>query len=102
MKELRINFPDYTAEQQEADAKKNIKELYISRVEGAWHGFIPRKKCSITITADKGVELAEFVQVLKEEYPGYKMRCVHNYGIEQKMRDDFAKLAAMKRFNEGR
>lgn len=79
-----------------------IKELYISRVKGVWHGFIPRKRCSITITAEKGVELPEFVMELKKEYPDYKMRCVRNEGIDRKMSDDFAKLAAMKRFNEGR
>lgn len=79
-----------------------IKELYISRVEGVWHGFIPRKKCSITITADKDIELPEFVMELKKEYPDYKMRCVRNEGIDSKIRADFAKLAAMKHFNEGR
>lgn len=102
-KELRINFPDYTAEQQEADArKKPVKEIYITRVSGVWHGFIPRKRYSVTITADKGIELPDFVQEVKAEFPDYKMRCVRNYGIEKKAESDFIKLEAMKRFNEGR
>lgn len=102
-KELRINFPDYTAEQQEADArKKPVKEIYITRVSGVWHGFIPRKRYSVTITADKGIELPEFVKEVKAEYPDYKMRCVRNYGIDKHLENNFAKLEQMKRFNEGR
>lgn len=93
MKEQRINFPDYSAEEQDRDAKKaekkNIKEIYVMRVNGDWGAVMPRARHNVIFNADKGVELVEFITNIKEDLQelGIKPRfhCVKNFGIECKI-----------------
>lgn len=112
-KQLRIDFPDYSAKEQERDVFNNLsrkerpKDVYIMRVNGDWGAILPRKRYNIIFNGNKGVELLEFVTNIKQDLEDLgiktRFRCVQNYGIESKIaehQDDFAKLKAMKEFNE--
>lgn len=105
-KQLRINFPDYSAEEQEFDMAKAEKmkqtDVYVSRVDGVWNAVI-RKKHNIVISGKKGEELIEFVsniiEDLKELGIKPKFRCVQNQGIDGFLKRNQAILRSM---NEGR
>jgi hypothetical protein len=110
-KQQRLNFSDYSARQQEIDAarsqRRQTTDVYVMRVNGDWGAVMPRKRHNVVFNADKGVELPEFVQNVRDDLVelGIKPRfhCVQNFGIECKIaehQDDFAKLRAMKEFNE--
>lgn len=107
----RFPFPDYPAKEQERDARRAERlkstEVYVMRVNGDWGAVMPRKRHNVIFNADKGVDLAEFVQNVRDDLVelGIKPRfhCVQNFGIECKIaehQDDFAKLRAMKEFNQ--
>lgn len=110
--QLRIDFPDYPAQEQERDAKASktflSQEIYVMRVNGDWGAVWPRKRHNIIFNADKGVELTEFVTNVKADLEELGLKphfhCVQNFGIECKIAEhqnvDFAKLKAMKEFNE--
>ena len=113
MKEQYLNFADYSDKQQEQDHIANISkkarpsEIYVMRVNGDWGAVLPRKRHNVIFNADKGVELAEFIDNVKADLQelGIKARfhCVQNFGIESKIAEnqhDFDKLKAMKDFNE--
>jgi hypothetical protein len=96
MKELRLNFEDYTAEQQEKDAALNSREkpvlpfeVYVMRVNGEWSGVMPRAKHNIIFSPDNGVELKDFVEDVQEDLAelGIKprFRCVNNFGIAKEI-----------------
>ena len=91
VKQMRIDFPDYPAAEQEKDAERakrlSEREIYVMKVGGAWGGYMPRNKCSMTFNAERGVELTEFIENLTAELkeinikPRY--RCVENQGIAE-------------------
>lgn len=91
MKELRLDFPDYPATEQEKDAERAARrketEIYVMKVNGAWGGYMPRAKCSMTFNAERGVELPEFIQTLKEELEEMnikpRFRCIENQGVAE-------------------
>ena len=96
MKEQRLNFSDYTAEQQEADAARNNKEkprlpfeVYVMRVNGEWSGVMPRAKHNIIFSPDSGVDLKEFVEDVQADLAQFgikpKFRCVNNFGIAKEV-----------------
>lgn len=87
----RFPFPDYPPEEQEKDAKRYAelqkKDVYIMRVNGVWGAFLPRPKHSLSITGERGEELADFITNMKLSFEeDYKIlprfRCVINKGIE--------------------
>ena len=94
VKQLRIDFPDYPAEEQERDAERHKqlkeREIYVMKVDGAWGGYMPRPKCSLTFNAERGIEIGDFIKNLTTELeelnikPRY--RCVENYGIAEHIR----------------
>lgn len=94
MKQLRIPFPDYPAEEQERDVERyerlKEREIYVMKVDGAWGGYMPRPKCSLTFNAERGIELGEFIGNLTAELrelnikPRY--RCIENYGVAEHIR----------------
>lgn len=93
MREQRLNFDDYSTDEQERDANKKERakylNAYVMRVNGEWGAILPHKRHNIIITADKGVELADFVKEVKAEFEelGLKIRfhCVQNFGIENEI-----------------
>lgn len=95
MKELRIDFPDYSADSQERDAqryeRRSKKDIYIMRVDGVWGAFMPRDKCSISLAGKQGQELASFILEAQDFFteelkikPNF--HCVLNRGIEHHLR----------------
>ena len=93
MKQLRIDFPDYSAQQQEIDAtraeRRQTKDIYVMRVNGDWGAVMPRPRHNVIFNADKGVDLIEFVENVRDDLVelGIKPRfhCVQNFGIESKI-----------------
>ena len=87
--QLRIPFPDYPAAEQERDARiserKKQTDVYVMKVNGAWGGYLPRRRCSLTFNVERGVELEEFVGVVKEVLAKMKInprfRCIQNQGV---------------------
>lgn len=92
-KQLRIDFPDYSAQQQEIDAtraeRRQTKDIYVMRVNGDWGAVMPRPRHNVIFNADKGVDLIEFVENVRNDLVdlGIKPRfhCVQNFGIESKI-----------------
>ena len=91
MTQKRFDFPDYPAAEQERDAaraeRKSQTDVYVMKVQGAWGGYVPRPKCSITFNAARGVELIEFIQTLKQELDEMsikpRFRCIENQGVAE-------------------
>jgi len=93
VKQLRIDFPDYPPQEQERDARRadrlKTSEVYIMRVNGDWGAVMPRPRHNVIFNADKGVDLIEFVENVRDDLLdlGIKPRfhCVQNFGIESKI-----------------
>lgn len=88
-KQLRIDFPDYSAKEQERDIARveRLKktDVYVSRVDGVWNAIISRKH-NIVINGLKGEDLTEFVKNMSEDLAEMNIkpnfRCVRNHGID--------------------
>lgn len=106
-KELRLDFPDYPAAEQEKDVERSARlkqsDIYVMRVNGVWGGYMPRPKCSMTFNAQRGVELAEFIHTLNEELREMnikpRFRCVENQGVAEHIKQH---QFIMKGQNNGR
>lgn len=95
MKQLRLDFSDYSTQQQEDDAnsflvkQRRPSDIYVMRVNGDWGAVMPREKHNVIFNADKGVELIEFVQNVKADLQDLginpRFHCVQNFGIESKI-----------------
>lgn len=93
MKQLRINFPDYSAEQQEQDVdrfkqleKKYQPHIFLLKVDGMW--------ASMTFTGGEvkhkfyeGMNLYQTFNAVKESHPNHKMKYIINQGLENYLRD---------------
>lgn len=66
--------------------KKQIKDIYVMKIDGVWCGYAPRKKCSFSVIGKQGESLEDFYFSVKEDFPDYRLRCVKNYGIEDEIR----------------
>ena len=91
MKEQRLNFSDYTAEEQEADVKshqekKPMRQAYLMRIHGEWAHFIVSQKCDdIGFYGDKN--LGEVYRELKEKRPDFVPKVIQNEGLENYLKD---------------
>ena len=111
MKQLRLNFSDYSADEQEVDAMRNRakaeqyfkREVYVMRVNGEWGAVLPKRRYNVIFNADAGVELVEFVQKVKADLEelGIKphFHCVQNFGVENKIAEQ---QQFIRRLNNGR
>ena len=61
-----------------------IKDIYLVHVDGNI-GAYRHGKCPMISYAPQD-KFVDFVEGLKEDYPNYRLRCVHNLGIENKVR----------------
>ena len=94
VKQLHIDFPDYPASEQEKDVERHNRlkerEIYVMKVNGAWGGYMPRPKCSLTFNAERGIEIDDFIKnltiELKELNIKPRYRCVENHGIAEHIR----------------
>lgn len=108
MTQLRIDFPDYSAKEQEKDIQiaKRLRQqdVYISRVDGVWNAYLPRKRNSIVINGKKGEELTEFTKNINEDLREFGIRphfrCVRNNGLDAHFRHNQTILRRLN--NDGR
>lgn len=113
MKQLRIDFPDYSAKQQERDVerfkvleKKYQPHIFLLKVDGVW--------ASMTFTNGvqhkfyEGMNLYQTFNAVKESHPNHKMKYIINKGLEYYLRQERKKEQALKakqltiNFNGGR
>lgn len=90
--EQRLPFSDYSAEQQEQDAKrakrlKVIRHAYLMRIDGEWAHFIvgTRGVDDIDFYGDR--KLDEVYYKLSRERPEYTPKVIMNEGLENYLRD---------------
>lgn len=90
-KQLRIDFPDYTAENQERDAEryaeKQKKDVYIVKVRGTYGAYLPRESLPLSVNSNHGQGFTEFVQETKDFFENKlhikpRFRCILNKGVE--------------------
>lgn len=106
MKQLRIDFPDYPAAEQERDAARAERlkktDVYVSRVDGVWNALMP-KKYNVVISGIKGETLVDFVKNVSEDLAEFNIKphfhCVRNEGIDAHFRHN---QAILRSFNNGR
>jgi hypothetical protein len=95
MKQLRLDFPDYPAKEQERDAMRScFKQIYLMRVDGKWahYGIIDRQEDFDTHDGD----LTETYFELKNKFPEHRMRVIQNKGLEDYLRDMLPKKRQAK------
>lgn len=86
IKEQRLNFSNYTADEQEKDVKKHKimqvpRHAYLMRIHGEWAHFIITQKCDdIGFYGDKN--LGEVYRELKEKRPAFTPKVIQNEGLE--------------------
>lgn len=112
MIEGRLNFSDYSAEQQEADAKKAhrlkvIRHAYLMKVDGEWAHFIVGTHGKDDIDYYEDMELKAVYEKLQRTRPEYTVKVIQNEGLENYLRDHRAEYKRRNvrqltiNFNEG-
>lgn len=61
-----------------------IKDIYILHVDDKIAAFKPGKHKQYSFAEPE--KFIDFVKSIKETYPGYRLRCIKNEGIEQYLR----------------
>lgn len=92
MHEGRLDFDDYSAEEQAADVKKAhrlevIKHAYLMKVDGEWAHFIIGQCGKDDIDFYGDMELAEVYRKLQRTRPEYTPKVIINKGLEYYLRD---------------
>lgn len=100
-RQLRIDFPDYSAEEQERDVerfkqleKKYQPHIFLLKVDGEW--------ASMTFTDGvkhkfyDGMNLYQTFNAVKKSHPNHKMKYIINKGLECYLRDKRKKELALK------
>jgi hypothetical protein len=92
MKQQRLNFSDYTAEQQEADAHKAKKlkvpqHAYLMKIDGEWAHFIVGQNGKDDYDFYEEMTLTAVYNKLKREKPEYTVKVIRNEGLENYLRD---------------
>ena len=90
-KQLRINFPDYTAEQQEADirrfsdaAKKlNKPTLFVLKVNGEW----AHLDLKLRYKFYEDMNLYQMFNEIKRTHPDHNLKYIINEGLENYLRE---------------
>ena len=90
-REQRIPFPDYTAENQERDAKrheeKQKKDVYIVKIKGTYGAYLPDGDDNISYNNFQAKNLKDFYTAAKRFYNKMKVEprfhCILNQGIEE-------------------
>lgn len=91
MKELRLNFSDYPAIEQEYDSQRIIKKVpkhvYLLKVDGEWCSIIVRSREDDDIKYFEDRELPEVYKWLKKHRPDYQPHVLRNEGLENYLRE---------------
>jgi len=102
-KQLRLNFSDYSAEQQESDVLKymRLKEtyrphLYLLKINGMWsHITLTPNTYRPTPHFYEGKNLFQVYNEIKKDYPEYKVKYIINQGLEDYLKDEYKKKQAI-------
>ena len=89
-KQLRIDFPDYTASNQERDAKRyeeqQKRDVYIVKIRGTYGAYMPDGEDYISYGNYEAKDLTEFYKCAHKYFDKLgiktKFHCIHNQGIE--------------------
>lgn len=101
MKQLRIDFPDYSAEQQERDVerfkrleKKYQPHIFLLKFDGIWASMTFSD--GIKYRFYEGMNLYQTFNKVKETHPKHKMKYIINQGLENYLRDMHRKEQIIK------
>ena len=91
MKQLRLNFSDYTAKQQEADVKRFIDAskkvhkptLFVLKVDGEWAHLDLKMKHKFY----GDMNLYQMFNEVKRTHPEHNLKYIINEGIENYLRE---------------
>ena len=86
MKQLRLDFSDYSAKEQEQDTMRSrFKQVYLMRVDGKWahYAIVDGKEDYDSHDGD----LTKTYYELKKQLPEHRMRVIRNKGLEDYLRD---------------
>lgn len=111
-KQLRIDFPDYSAKEQERDSMKSrFRQVYVMKVDGEWAHFTIIDGKDDFDFYDKA-DLTETYFAIKSKFPEHQVRVIQNEGLQNYLRDqkpklkhqtsEFNKLQMMIDFNNGK
>lgn len=96
IKQQRLNFSDYSAQEQETDAKrfadanKKLKvprHAYLMKVDGEWAHFIVGTHGKDDIDFYEDMTLTAVYNKLKRVKPEYTAKVIQNKGLENYLRD---------------
>lgn len=101
MKQGRLNFSDYSADEQERDVerykqleKKYQPHIFLLKVNGMW--------ASMTFSDGiqhkfyEGMNLYQTFNAVKESHPRHKMKYIINQGLEAYLKQQYEKEQAIK------
>lgn len=99
MKQLRIDFPDYSAREQERDSMRScFKQVYLMKVDCKWAHF--------TIIDGKDDydfyegDLTQTYYEVKSKLPQHVVKVIQNKGLEDYLRDRLPKKIEKKQQNK--
>ena len=91
--EQRLNFSDYSAEEQERDVerfnelkKKYQRHVFILKVDGVYAHFVLSGNQPLHKFYD-GKNLIQTYYEIKNKFPLYKIKCLMNKGLEDYLRN---------------
>ena len=92
----RLNFSDYSAEEQERDYarrqylnEKYRPHLYLLKVDGMWSQLTFTPKIEPKFYENKN--LFQVYNEIKESYPQHKVKYIINQGLEEYLRAEYTK-----------
>lgn len=94
MKQLRLDFSDYTPEEQERDVerfkkleKKYQPHVFLLKIDGVYAHLIFSEGRPFHKFHD-GKNLFEAYYEIREQYPHHKIKCLMNKGLEDYLRTE--------------
>lgn len=101
MKQLRLNFSDYSAKEQEADVerfkeleKKYQPHIFLLKFDGLWASMTFHD--GVKHTFYEGMNLYQTFNKVKETHPFHKMKYIINQGLENYLREQYRKEQVLK------
>ena len=102
MKEPRLDFSDYSAEQQERDVerfkqleKKYQPHIFLLKVSGMWASMTFND--GVQHKFYEGMNLYQTFNAVKESHPHHKMKYIINKGLEFYLKKQWEKEQAIKK-----
>ena len=94
-RQLRFDFPDYSAAQQERDVERSErlkqKDVYVMRVNGVWNAYLPRPHYPLAMTGHRGEELKDFIKGVKKSFEEEMHIKPHFHNIVNQGIEDYIK-----------